>query len=64
VDTPERIERVSLHPSLSIAEDYGRITINDVWYKYEPETDSLIRCTTIQPPQAALFEIEEHEQQL
>ena len=61
---PDRIENVSQDPSLSIAADYGRITINDVWYLYDQRTDSLIRCTTIQPPQAALFEIEEHEQQL
>ncbi len=62
MDASERIEQVSLHPSLSIAEDYGRITINDVWYLYERETDSLIRCTTFSPPQAALFEMNPDEQ--
>lgn len=63
VDTPERIERISLDPVLSIAEVYGRIKIKDVWYLYERETDSLIRCTNFLPSQTALFEIETHEQQ-
>lgn len=58
----ERIENISQDASLSIAADYGRITINDVWYLYDPLTDSLIRCTTSQPPQAVLFEMNENEQ--
>lgn len=58
----DRIENVSQDPSLSIAVDYGRITINDVWYLYDPRTDSLIRCTTSQPPQAVLFEMNPDEQ--
>jgi len=58
---PERIENISLDPSLSIAEVYGCITIKDVWYQYERDTDSLIRCTNFSPSQAVLFESSDDE---
>lgn len=56
MDTPDRLEHVSQDPILSIAEDYGRITINNVWYRYEASTDCLIRCASETLTQSALFE--------
>jgi hypothetical protein len=38
-----RIDNISQHESLSIATYYGRITINDVWYRYDAKQDCLIR---------------------
>lgn len=61
MDDPAIIENISLDPVLSIAEVYGRITINDVWYVYERETDRLIRCTNFLPSQAVLFESQDDE---
>lgn len=62
MDAPDFIENISRDPILSIAEVYGRITINDVWYLYERETDRLIRCTNFSPSQAVLFEMTQDEQ--
>jgi len=61
VDAPDFIENISRDPVLSIAEVYGRITINDVWYVYERETDRLIRCTNFLPSQTVLFEMNQDE---
>lgn len=61
MDAPDFIENISRDPVLSIAEEYGRITINDVWYVYERETDRLIRCTNFLPSQAVLFEMNQDE---
>lgn len=56
----DRIEKISMDPILAIAADYGRITIDDVWYQYDPRTDALIRCTSVMPSQTALFEEASH----
>lgn len=58
------IERVSRDPSLSIASEYGRITINDIWYRYDPNTDRLIRCATEFLPQADLFESSDDDERI
>lgn len=42
---PETIEQVSRHPIYGIAEDYGQICIQNLWYRYDPLTDRLVRFT-------------------
>ena len=58
------IERVSQDPSLAIASDYGRITIDNIWYRYDPKTDRLLRCTIETLPQADLFESNDDDERL
>jgi hypothetical protein len=42
---PETIEHVSKHPVYCIAEDYGHIQIRNIWYRYDPQQDRLVRFT-------------------
>lgn len=58
------IEKVSRDPSLSIASDYGRITIDNIWYRYDHKTDRLIRCATEYLPQADLFKSTDDDERL
>ena len=58
------IERVSQDPSLAIASDYGRITIDNIWYRYDPKTDRLLRCAIETLPQADLFESKDDDERL
>ena len=46
---PETIEQVSKHPIYGIAEDYGHIQIRNVWYRYDPHQDRLLRFTKSTP---------------
>jgi hypothetical protein len=42
---PETIEQVSKHSIYGIVEDYGHIQIREVWYRYDPHQDRLVRFT-------------------
>jgi hypothetical protein len=53
----QRIENISQNDSLSIAIDYGRISINNRWYRYDKDTDSLI--LTSKTPSPLLFDDEQ-----
>jgi len=57
---PDVIENVSQHESLSIVTYYQQITINDIWYTYEASKDRLVRCSSLLPPQAELYESDHH----
>lgn len=50
----QRIENISQNDSLSIAVDYGRISINNRWYRYDKDTDSLILAS--ETPSPSLFD--------
>ncbi len=47
------IENISQNDSLSIAIDYGRISIRNLWYRYDKDTDCLILMS--ETPTPSLF---------
>ena len=55
------IERVSQDPSLSIVTEYGRITIKNVWYRYDAKRDCLLREQVCLTKQQDLLELQDDE---